>query len=84
MSRMPEIMADAAHQIFCKDARSFTGHFLIDDSFLADNGVTDFEHYRVDASAPLVQSIFVPDQPKPPPGVDVTGKRELPLPRPTV
>ena len=27
---------------------SFTGHFLIDDSFLAGEGVTDFEQYRVD------------------------------------
>lgn len=84
MSRTPDIMADAAYQIFLKPAKSFTGHFLIDDSFLADNGVTDFEHYRVDAGVPLVQSIFVPDQSKPPPGVEVTGKRELPLPRATV
>jgi len=77
-------MADAAYQIFCKDAKSFTGNFLIDDSFLAENGVTDFERYRVDAGAPLVQSVFVPDQPKAPPGVDVTGKRELPLGRTAV
>jgi citronellol/citronellal dehydrogenase len=79
MSRTPAIMADAAYQIFCKDAKSFTGHFLIDDSFLAENGITDFEHYRVDASAPLVQSLFVPDKPQPPAGVSITGKRELPL-----
>ncbi len=84
MSRTPDIMADAAYQIFLKPAKSFTGHFLIDNSFLADNGVTDFEHYRVDAGAPLVQSIFVPNEPKPPPGVNVTGQRELPLPRATV
>ncbi len=35
MSRKPEIMADAAYAIFQKPAKSFTGHFLIDDSFLA-------------------------------------------------
>src|SRR5664279_6080530 len=46
MSRTPEIMADAAHAIFQKPAKSFTGHFLIDDSFLAGEGVTDFEKYR--------------------------------------
>jgi citronellol/citronellal dehydrogenase len=84
MSRTPDIMADAAYRIFLKDAKSFTGHFLLDDSFLAENGVTDFEHYRVDAGMPLVQSIFVPDRPSPPPGVNVTGTRELPLPRATV
>jgi citronellol/citronellal dehydrogenase len=35
MSRTPEIMADAAYAIFRKPARTFTGQFLIDDSFLA-------------------------------------------------
>ena len=34
MSRTPEIMADAAYAIFQKPAKSFTGHFLIDDTFL--------------------------------------------------
>ena len=48
MSRTPEIMADAAYAIFDKPAKSFTGHFLIDDTFLAGEGVTDFEHYRAD------------------------------------
>ncbi|MFZ8521045.1 short chain dehydrogenase, partial [Staphylococcus aureus] len=31
-SRKPEIMADAAHVILTKSARSFTGRFTIDDS----------------------------------------------------
>jgi citronellol/citronellal dehydrogenase len=30
-SRKPEILADAAHAIFCKNAKTFTGRFLIDD-----------------------------------------------------
>src|SRR5690349_7097858 len=46
MARTPEIMADAAYAIFHKPARSFTGHFLIDDSFLAGEGVIDFDKYR--------------------------------------
>ena len=41
--RKPEIMADAAYAIFAKPSREFTGHFLIDDKFLAENGVTDFD-----------------------------------------
>jgi citronellol/citronellal dehydrogenase len=75
MSRTPAIMADAAYRVFHKPAKSFTGNFLIDDSFLAGEGVTDFEPYRVDASEPLAPTFFVPDDPPPPPGVSVAGMR---------
>jgi citronellol/citronellal dehydrogenase len=66
--RKPEILADAAHAIFCKPARDFSGHFLIDDSFLHGEGVRDFDQYRVDPSQALYPDFFVPDQPPPPPG----------------
>jgi len=69
-SRSPEILADAAYAVVNKPAREFTGRFLIDDSFLAEEGVTDFERYRVDPSVPLAQDFFVPDD-TPPPGVRV-------------
>jgi citronellol/citronellal dehydrogenase len=76
MSRAPEIMADAAYAIFHKPAKSFTGHFLIDDTFLAGEGVTDFEKYRAMPGEPLAGTFFVPEgEPKAPPGVSVTGKR---------
>jgi citronellol/citronellal dehydrogenase len=74
MSRTPEIMADAAYAIFHKPARSFTGNFLIDDSFLADEGVTDFGKYRAAPGEPLAGTFFVPDEPAPPRGVRITGK----------
>jgi citronellol/citronellal dehydrogenase len=66
-SRTPEILADAAYAIFNKPSRAFTGQFLIDDSFLAGEGVTDFARYRVDPSVPLAPDFFVPDDPPPPP-----------------
>jgi citronellol/citronellal dehydrogenase len=64
--RKPDIVADAACAVFGKPARDFTGNFLIDDNFLAANGVTDFERYRVDPSQPLQQDFFVPDDVPPP------------------
>jgi citronellol/citronellal dehydrogenase len=69
-SRSPDIVADAACRIFAKPA-SFSGHFLIDDSFLVAEGITDFERYRIDPSAPLASDFFVPDDSPPPPGVRI-------------
>jgi citronellol/citronellal dehydrogenase len=48
---------------------------LIDDTFLAGEGVTDFEKYRVDPAQPLAPDFFVPDDSVPPAGVSITGKR---------
>jgi citronellol/citronellal dehydrogenase len=60
-SRTPEILADAAYRIFLKPARDFTGIFLIDDSFLAGEGVAEFDQYRVDPTQNLHIDFFVPD-----------------------
>jgi citronellol/citronellal dehydrogenase len=73
-SRTPDIIADAAHAIFRKPARAFTGNFLIDDTFLAGEGVTDFARYQVDPSAPLAPDFFVPDDIPPPLGVSVAPR----------
>jgi len=67
--RTPEILSDAAYLVFNKPAKSFTGNFLIDDTFLAQNGVTDFDRYRVDLTKDLMPDFFVPDWMPPPPGV---------------
>jgi citronellol/citronellal dehydrogenase len=77
MSRKPEIMADAAYAIFHKKAADFTGHFLIDDTFLYDEGVRDFEQYRVDPSLPLAEVFFTPNEPPPPPGVVIDARRDI-------
>ncbi|MEP3233586.1 MAG: NAD(P)-dependent oxidoreductase [Hyphomicrobiales bacterium] len=73
-SRTPEILADAAHMILNKDAREFTGNFIIDDTFMASEGVTDFDQYRVDGSVALMPDFFVPDDIPPP---DVVSLRPV-------
>ncbi|HKD48593.1 MAG TPA: NAD(P)-dependent oxidoreductase [Rhizomicrobium sp.] len=72
--RTPEILADAAYTLFAKP-KTVTGQFLIDDTFLADNGVTEFEHYRVDSAQELIQDFFVPDNMPPPQGVSLKAIR---------
>ena len=66
-ARKPEFMADAACSIFSSSSRELTGRFLIDDSFLAENGIEDLEHYRVDPTQTLAPDFFVPDDIPPPP-----------------
>src|SRR5882762_7258971 len=69
-SRTPEIIADAAHAIFNKP-KTFSGNFLIDDTFLSGEGVADFDKYRVDPMKALQVDFFVPDDIKPPKGVSL-------------
>ncbi len=70
MSRTPDILADAAWRIFQKP-KTFTGNFIIDDTFLASEGVTDFDQYRVNPSQPLQVDFFVPDNIPAPAGVSL-------------
>ena len=58
--RKPEIMADAAHAIFNRPAKTCTGNFFIDDEVLAAEGVADFDKYAVSPGTPLMPDFFVP------------------------
>jgi citronellol/citronellal dehydrogenase len=69
--RTVDIMADAAHAIFEKPSREFTGNFLIDDTFLYGEGERDFDKYRVDPGTALMADFFVPADIPPPPGVAI-------------
>ncbi|KAG0213523.1 hypothetical protein BGX28_004159 [Mortierella sp. GBA30] len=53
--RTPEIMADAAYEIFRKDSANFSGNFLVDELFLRKKGFTNLDQY-----APGVRE-FSPD-----------------------
>jgi citronellol/citronellal dehydrogenase len=48
VSRKPEIIADSAYAIFCRDSKTFTGNFTIDDEILKEEGITDLDQYAVD------------------------------------
>jgi citronellol/citronellal dehydrogenase len=58
--RKPEIMADAAHAILNRPARTCSGNFFIDDEVLASEGVQDFDKYAVSPGTPLMPDFFVP------------------------
>ncbi|XP_064477022.1 hydroxysteroid dehydrogenase-like protein 2 [Ornithodoros turicata] len=61
-SRKPSILADAAYAIFSKPSGSFTGNFLIDEKFLQQEGVTDFEQYACVPGSKLKPDFFIPDE----------------------
>jgi citronellol/citronellal dehydrogenase len=58
-SRSPDIMADAAHVIFTRNSREYTGHFAIDDEVMASAGVTDLSKYSMVPGAELLPDFFV-------------------------
>lgn len=66
MARTPQILADAAHLIFTRPSREFTGNFWIDDTLLYAHGVRDFDHYRIDPTQDLAPDFFVPADSVPP------------------
>jgi citronellol/citronellal dehydrogenase len=69
--RKPEILAETAYRVLIKPAADFTGHFLIDDTFLISEGVTDLDPFSVEPGQELLPDFFVPDDPPAPPGVKI-------------
>ena len=58
-SRKPEIMGDAAHAILVRPSRECTGNFYMDEAVLAEEGVTDLDHYAVTPGLELRPDLFV-------------------------
>jgi citronellol/citronellal dehydrogenase len=58
-ARTPEIMADAAHEIFIRPPLEQTGQQLIDDEVLAAAGITDLSSYQHGDGSDLLPDIFV-------------------------
>ena len=57
--RTPQIMADAAHAIFCRNSRENTGQFYIDEEVLQEEGLFDFSPYSVTANSDLCPDLFI-------------------------
>ncbi|MFS2317349.1 SDR family oxidoreductase [Maricaulis sp. D1M11] len=69
--RKPEILADTAYHVITKPAAEFSGNFLIDDSFLVSEGITDLDQYSVEPGLELMPDFFVPEEPAAPDGVRI-------------
>ncbi len=61
ISRTPEIMADAAYEIFNQNPETFSGNFCIDDLVLFEAGVRDFTKYADVPFDKLALDFFLPD-----------------------
>ena len=59
MMRRPAILADAAHVVLTRDARSTTGNFFIDETVLAEVGIKDLTRYAIKPGAPLLPDLFL-------------------------
>ncbi|KAM9455560.1 hydroxysteroid dehydrogenase-like protein 2 [Clarias gariepinus] len=61
--RKVDIMADAAYAVLSKPV-SYTGHFLIDDDILKNEGVKDFDVYAVQPGHQLLPDFFLDEDPE--------------------
>lgn len=57
--RTTDIVADAAHAILTRDAKSCSGNFFTDEQVLAEEGITDLARYQIDPSGKLIIDLFV-------------------------
>ncbi|MGH8279308.1 MAG: SDR family oxidoreductase [Gammaproteobacteria bacterium] len=57
--RTPQIVADAAHAILTRDAKTCSGHFFIDEEVLREEGVNDLARYAVKPGHSLATDLFL-------------------------
>jgi citronellol/citronellal dehydrogenase len=58
-SRVPAIVADAAHAILVRDSSTCSGNFFIDEEVLRAAGESDFARYAVAPGTPLFNDLFL-------------------------
>lgn len=57
--RTPEIVADAACEIFKQGSTTCTGNFFGDEEILRKQGVTNFDQYAIDSTKSLQADLFL-------------------------
>lgn len=72
-SRKPEIMADAAYAILCREPRNCTGNFFVDEDVLVEAGVTDLKQYACDPTQESLMDDFFLDER---PGKKLVGRED--------
>lgn len=61
--RTSDIMADAAYAVLSRP-KDYTGHFLVDEEVLREQGVQDFDQYAVEPGHPLLPDFFLDEAPE--------------------
>lgn len=61
--RTSDIMADAAYAVLSRP-KDYTGHFLVDEDVLKEQGIQDFEQYAVQPGHPLLPDFFLDEAPE--------------------
>lgn len=61
--RTTDIVADSAHAILTRNAKTTTGNFFLDDEVLAEEGVTDLTPYAVEPDQPLILDFYLDSGP---------------------
>jgi citronellol/citronellal dehydrogenase len=58
-SRKPDIMGDAAYEIFKRPAKECTGNFFVDDEVMHEAGKTNLDEYALVPGAQLLPDFFI-------------------------
>ncbi|XP_008303692.1 hydroxysteroid dehydrogenase-like protein 2 [Stegastes partitus] len=61
--RTADIIADAAYVILSQP-KNYTGHFLVDEDVLKQEGLKDFDQYAVQPGHPLLPDFFLDEAPE--------------------
>lgn len=57
--RKPEIVAEAAFEIFNRPSKECTGNFFLDEDILKEKGISDFSSYMIDPLATPILDLFL-------------------------